>query len=46
MVVIGLVEEDVLPVLDAVVIGGVFLEDATGTDSVFPAELLPELGTN
>lgn len=43
MVVVCLVEEDVLPVLDSVVIGREFLENAAGTDSVLTAELLPEL---
>jgi hypothetical protein len=44
VVVVCLVEKDVLPVLDPVVIGGVLLEDAAGTDAVLPAQLLPELG--
>ena len=46
MVVIGLVEEDVLAVLDPLHVGGVLFEDAGGTDAVLLAELLPELGPN
>ena len=46
MVVVGLVEEDVLAVLNAVVVGGVLLEDARGTDAVLAAQLLPELSAD
>lgn len=46
MVVVCLVEEHVLPVLNPIIIGSVFLQDATRTDAVLPAELLPELGAD
>ena len=37
MVVVGLIEEDVFAVFDAVVVGGEFLEDARGADAVLAA---------
>lgn len=46
VVIIGLVEEDILAVLDAVVIGGELLKDPAGADAVLPAELLPKLRAN
>lgn len=46
MVIVGLVEKDVLPVLDAVVIGGELFKDPAGADAVLPAELLPKLRAN
>jgi hypothetical protein len=46
VVVVGLVEEDVLAVLDAVVVGGELLEDAGWTDAVLAAQLLPELSAD
>jgi hypothetical protein len=43
VVVVSLVEEDVLAVLDALGVGGVFLKDPGGADAVLLAELLPKL---
>ena len=37
VVVVGLIEEDVFAVFDAVVVGGEFLEDARGADAVLAA---------
>jgi hypothetical protein len=46
VIVVSLIEEDVLPVLNSVIIGGKILEDPAGTNSVLSAELLPELCTD
>lgn len=43
MVVIGLVEEDVFPVLYSVVVRCVLLQDAGRGDAVLAAQLFPEL---
>lgn len=45
MVIVGLVEEDILAVLDSVA-DCVLLEDARGADSVLLAELFPELAAD
>ena len=42
VVVVGLVEEDVLAVLDALVVEGDLLENAGRTDAVLAAQLLPD----
>jgi hypothetical protein len=46
MIIIGLIEEYVFPIFDALIIGGKFFENSVWTDSVFFAELLPKLGPN
>jgi hypothetical protein len=42
VVVVGLVEKDILAVLDAVVVGGELFENPRGADAMLAAELLPE----
>lgn len=45
MVVVGLIEKDVLAILD-LAIDGILFEDAGGADSVLLAELFPELASD
>jgi len=46
VVVISLIKEDIFPVLDSHAVGSVLFQNPCGADSVFFAELLPELGSD